>query len=136
MRIDQTREHGLTTEVYHLGSRTAFSHQNLGARTDRRNAPTLYGDRLHDAKRGVHGDDPAVLQDQVRICRRSRETEKDGEYDSLHHLFDSRSAHWLKLAARRDVIKSCGTTLSGNTGAHPYSGDGSGSLSQPEAREP
>ena len=67
MRVDQAREDRLAAQVDHPGPRSALTFQHVGARAGRRDTPALYRDRLYDMERRVHGNDFAVVQNQVRI---------------------------------------------------------------------
>ena len=67
VRVDQAWEDGFAAQVHDSGPRSAFIFQDVGARAGRRDAPALYRDRLYDVEPRVHGDDFAVVENQVRI---------------------------------------------------------------------
>jgi len=60
--VDQAGQHGLASQVDHLGARpTQLQHGSIAAYG--RDLPARNGDRLQHRELGIDGDDLAVVQD-------------------------------------------------------------------------
>src|SRR5262249_50440622 len=79
--VDQAGQDRLALQIHHLRARSLHL-EDVRVRPHVQDAAALDGEGLVDGELTVHGDDLAVVQDQVRFRRRERTRRRGGGQDT------------------------------------------------------